>query len=390
MRYKNLYIITTILLVIIGCTKPYAPPPIKAVTGYLVVEGVINTGNDSSRFTLSRTVSLSTTTPDFVTDAQVSVEGNDNTTYSLTGNGKGVYTSAPLNLDNTKQYRLHIITSNGDNYLSDYVGVKVTPPIDSIQYVIKNNGLQINLNTHDPANNTHYYRWDYTETWEFHSMYNSNYYSTGDTVIRRPYNKQIYYCYTSDNSTSVLIGSSAKLVQDVISTQPIAFAPATSEKVEIEYSILVNQYALTSDAYNFWTNLKKNTEQLGSIFDAQPSQINGNIHSTTSPGEPVIGYVSASTIQSKRILVNNNLLPPGWQPTPLFNCPLDSFFSAVLVNGMYVNQENQFFNPNKGGGAFIPVDAIVEMKEIVGHTGADPICVDCTLRGTLTKPPYFP
>jgi hypothetical protein len=45
-----LYIIIVVMLVTISCTKPYAPPPIKAVTGYLVVEGVINAGKGGGAY----------------------------------------------------------------------------------------------------------------------------------------------------------------------------------------------------------------------------------------------------------------------------------------------------------------------------------------------------
>jgi hypothetical protein len=73
--------------------------------------------------------------------------------------------------------------------------------------------------------------------------------------------------------------------------------------------MLLKQYGLSSDAYTFWSQMKKNTEELGSIFDAQPSQINGNIHCTTNPVEPVFGYVSITNIQTKRIYINRTSLP---------------------------------------------------------------------------------
>ncbi|MDO3626770.1 DUF4249 family protein [Mucilaginibacter sp. BT774] len=72
---------------------------------------------------------------------------------------------------------------------------------------------------------------------------------------------------------------------------PILSIASSAEKLSVEYSILVKQYALSADAYKFYANLKKNTEQLGSIFDAQPSAIRGNIHFVTTPAEPVIGYL---------------------------------------------------------------------------------------------------
>jgi hypothetical protein len=49
------------------------------------------------------------------------------------------------------------------------------------------------------------------------------------------------------------------------------------------YYIKLSQYALSHDAYLFYQKLKKNTEQLGSIFDAQPSELSSNIHCVTDP-----------------------------------------------------------------------------------------------------------
>ena len=64
--------------------------------------------------------------------------------------------------------------------------------------------------------------------------------------------------------------------------------------------------------------MKKNTESLGTIFDAQPSEIKGNIYSASDPAEPVIGYISATTIEEKRIFIEQADLD-GWQFTQ--DCP---------------------------------------------------------------------
>jgi hypothetical protein len=397
MKHRQIKIsfITLFTIGITACTKPYAPPPINAVTGYLVVEGVINAGNNaSSVFRLNRVVNLDSTSNAPVINAQVSIQGKDNTSYTLTGDSAGVYTSAPLQLSSSGQYRIYIKTSNGEEYSSAYEAVKVTPSIDTIAHVIESNGVQLNLNTHDPNNDTRYYRWDYSETWEFHSMYDSEYISNGDTVLGRPASEQVYYCFASDSSTSILLGSSAKLVQDVISTAPIAFVPAGSEKIEKEYSIIVHQYALTSDAYNFWANLKKNTEQLGSIFDAQPSQIYGNIQCITNPKEPVIGYISASTIQSKRIFIDGSTLP-NWRTTYPYNCGLDTtLFVRHFLGGGVIYEEDLYFNYLKGaaGTDYLPISPVFDPVSgaLIGHMRSTTFCADCTIRGTTKFPAFWP
>jgi hypothetical protein len=185
----------------------------------------------------------------------------------------------------------------------------------------------------------------------------------------------------------------------VVSNTPVTFVSSTSEKFTSEYSIIVNQYALTADAYAFWVNLKKNTEQLGGIFDPQPSQINGNIHSLTNPSQTVIGYVSVGNVTSKRIFIKNQQLP-AWIPTqPYPNCGLDSVYLRYLPPGatVPVNQENQRFNYLKDGGIedpLIPVGAIIFIpiigpEEIIGHSGSSRECTDCTLRGTNKKPVFW-
>ena len=82
-----------------------------------------------------------------------------------------------------------------------------------------------------------------------------------------------------------------------------------SQPLSVEYSILVNQYALTDSGYNFLAMMQQNTQSLGSIFDILPSEITGNIHSLSNPTEPVIGYISASTLQQERIFISREQLP---------------------------------------------------------------------------------
>jgi len=383
----------------VGCKKPYNPPAINSTNSYLVVEGVINNGPDSTIISLSRTVNLSgTTTYNPVTGGTLAVESDQNAIYPLQELGRGKYAIAGLSLDSTRKYRLRIQAS-GEQYLSDFVPVVNAPPVDTVNFDIKGNGIQLNVSTHDPKNNTHYYRWDYQETWIFHSNYLSGYVSNGDTVIDRNFlTDEIYQCWGSDTSSNIVLGSSAALSRDVISNNPVIFVPSSSEKLGTKYSILVKEYALTGDAYVFWKNLKSSSEQLGGIFDPQPTEINSNIHSVSNPSEQVVGYMSAGRVTSKRIFIADSQLP-GWVPTPAYpNCRLDSLYLYFKPVGatVAINQENEYFNTNKGAGtkyALIPVQAILERTiigvKLIGHTGSTRECVDCTLRGTNKQPAFW-
>jgi hypothetical protein len=383
------YILLIVTAATVGCKKPYIPPVIAATTTYLVVEGVINTGPDSTIINLSRTVNLtSTITKNPQAHATVTVENDQNGSFPLTEITPGKYVSPGLNLDNTRKYRLRIKTPDNNQYLSDFVPVKITPPIDSIGFNIAGSNLQIYANAHDPNNTTRYYRWDYTETWEFHADYDSGFVTNGTAIVDRTPAQGIYYCYTGDASTSIGIGSTAALTQDVVYQAPITLIPSTSEKIELKYSILLRQYALTSDAYSFWQNIKKNTEELGSIFDSQPSTGIGNIHNINNPAELVVGYISASTIQTKRVFISNSQLPRTWITTYPYNCQLDSLLFRRAPNN--INEVATELIPLRS--VVIPVYPIFLPGNMSsnpdGYMGSTSACVDCTIRGT-TKIPSF-
>lgn len=372
----------------VGCRKPYNPPAITAHNSYLVVEGIINSGSDSTIIQLSRTVNLSSgTTNNPVTGASVSVQSNTNNSYPLTETSTGHYSVAGLNLSNTQTYRLSIITAQNQQYKSDFEPVKVSPPVDSVGFTVLSDGIQLYVNTHDPNNNTHYYRWEYAETWQFHSEYFSGYVTDGTEIVPRTQSQLIYNCFGNDTNSDIVLGSSAKLTSDVIYQGPLVKVGSTSEKIETKYSILVTQYALTSEAYTFYTNLKKNTEQLGSIFDAQPSEIAGNIHNVNNATEPVLGYISVGTTQSKRIFVSNSQLPSGWTVTYPYQCQEDTFYYSAPVN----HQNQVATNLIQANSDIIPTFAAYARgtSTIIGFLASDVQCVDCTIRGTTTQPSFW-
>jgi len=379
-------------MVITSCKKAYLPPVVASNANYLVVEGVINSGQDSTIIKLSRTSPLSSDTiakPEL--NATVVVESSSNASYPLTEKGNGYYVSPGLNLSASNKYQLKIVTTDNKAYQSDFVAVKNSPPIDSVYYQIKGNSLQIYSATHDPSNSTRYYRWEYAETYILHSYYNSagiHVRDPYDTVLFRLPDQEIYTCWVSDLSSSIFLNSSVKLSNDVIAGNPLNIIPSTSNKIAVRYSILVKQYALTEDAYNYWQILKKNTEQLGSIFDAQPSEISGNIHCVTIPAEPVIGFLSAGSYSQTRIFIDDAYLP-AWRPDP------DPYYAGCyILPFLYFNprtMENEV-QTSIYSDIYMPVQAITTggpSPKILGWTGAPPQCVDCTLRGTNIQPSFW-
>ena len=369
----------------VGCKKPYSPQVINSPNSYLVVEGVINI-NDVTTIKVSRTVNLTSSVTTNPVGANLVIESDNGSTYGLNEISAGVYQLAGVTLDNTRKFRLRITTTDNNKvYVSDYEQAKITPPIDSIGFIVQGIKLQLYANSHDPNNNTRYYRFDYAETWKFSSRYNSNYMSDGTQIVPRPADKQIYYCFANNASSTIILGSTAKLTQDLLYQLPLTAIESTSEKIELKYSILVHEYSLTAEAYKFWENLKKNTEQLGSIFDAEPSQISGNIHNAADAGEPVIGYISVGTVETKRIFISSAQLPDSWRPNYPYECEVDSFFYSHPKTG--TNDVALFLIP----GVEIPIAGIFAIgnPKPIGYTGSTSTCIDCTLRGSTQQPDFW-
>ncbi|MDN3550520.1 DUF4249 domain-containing protein [Mucilaginibacter aquaedulcis] len=386
MKINNIGYLLVVMIIISSCKKPYNPPVVSSDNHYLVVEGVINSGNDSTMVSLSRTVKLSEGVgTQAVSNFSVIVEDAQGNNYTLKSEGNGKYDIGPMNLDPSKKYRLHLKDPAGKEYASDYVEVRQNPSIDSIGFSPKNGDLQLYVNTHNSTNNTRYYRWDYSEAWKFQSKYQSNFIVDAPTKSIRPRREgeDIHVCFGSDNSSNIILASSEKLAEDIISQGPITTIQSTSEKIGIRYTILLKQYALTKDGYQFWESLRKNTEQLGSIFDAQPTQLQGNIHNLKDPAEPVIGYISVTNVQSKRVYINKSQLPKDWNLEYPYDCgTLDSAYFHNPLSGL--NEVlGQLIN-----GTGVPVNAFGN-SSIEGYLYSSPSCVDCTIRGRTKQPTFW-
>lgn len=360
-----------IAILITSCVKSFSPPAAATASGYLVVEGVVIPYGERSVITLSRSWGLSDSagyTPERF--AKVMVEDSLGTSYNFLESSPGKY-SATLSLDASKYYRLHVISQQGQEYLSTYEPVVITPPIDSLHWK-QDGGVTIYADTHDATGKTKYYRWEYNETWEYHSYYESLLKLENGVVVGIPA-AETFKCYDSIASTSVIIGTSKNLSENIITDQVITTIPDTSQKMSVMYSILVKQYGLSENAFSFWDLMRKNGSELGGLFDPQPSQISGNIRNARDSSEPVIGYFGISTVQRSRLYVSNN--------------DLDNWQWKRIQYAEYCIAITDPTNPIYAGVSFLPAYSVPPGTIFWAKSG----CVDCRLQGgTTTKPSYWP
>lgn len=362
-----------LIVLLAGCRDKYELPVRDTDVSLLVVEGILNAGTGPTTITLSRTVKLAEPTsfkPEL--QAKLTVEGKTGGSYNLTEAGGGNYIHAQLPLVIGQEYRLRIRTRDNKEYLSDYVTARQTPTIDSVTWKKENERLVIYANAHDATNNTRYYKWDFDETWEIRSYFPADYrWVSGTTIVYSPqFNVR---CWKYGKSNTLILGSTAQLLSDVVSEAPVQFIPFGSEKLGVRYSILLKQQALTKEGYQYLNLMKKNTESIGSIFDPQPSELRGNIKCITTPEEGVIGYLTACTIAEKRFFLTSQ--EADWK---LFQ---SCIFREVPNNPDSIKLLVPFY---------LPFAADEQFGIIKSYTMSLAPCVDCTQRGgDLTKPSYW-
>ena len=229
------------------------------------------------------------------------------------------------------------------------------------------------MSARDVTNKTRYYRWNYEETWEFTSAFRTTLEYIGDaktgTVKENLSLISLYRCWRSANSTLIDLASTTRLSADVVKQQLITRLPSTSKKLKYRYSILLKQYAQSQEEYEYWQLLKKNTQDIGSLYGTLPVQLTGNVHATTGAGQDAIGFVGVYSEAQLRIFIDNAQLPRTWRPQDAIQCNSFEYKDFKEIQPLLASKV--LWPIMEGSGV-----ALTE-------------CVDCRMQGTNVQPPFW-
>lgn len=373
MKPKNYLVLLTGLLIISSCITQFVPETEEEDT-MLVVEGMLTDQPGGCIVRLSKSLPLSSVSSTEVLSGCTVVISDDNGNWvNLYETRPGIYVNSLYRGYMGRKYKLHVNTNNPDmaykSYESLSMEMKPVPGIDSLYYEkldtevaldgrIKEQECQVYLNTSDPNGICKHYRWDYSETWMF----------------RLPYDVPNRECWITNNSNSIFIKNTSVLSEDVIDRFPIHYVSARTDRLSVRYSLLVNQYSLNEDEFNYWEKLQNVTENVGSLYDITPVSIPGNIYCVEEPKEKVLGYFSVSSIVSKRIFIKDNFKGL----VRLYEeCPTDTVYGEQPApEGLGISYwliiDNSFDMDN-------PYRVYTQIKG----------CADCTLRGTNVEPSFW-
>ena len=365
-----------------ACITPFEPAYRMESNDILVVEGMILEGS-ATVIKLSRSKVINSEEDEYryVEDAAVSISCSDGTDIPLRWNGvKGQYVPvSEVHFHDGLTYTVEIAAGD-KQYRSEALVPLQTPPIDEVSYITGNDGTQVDLrvSTHDATGKTKYYRWAYEEDWEVKmDMFVTLRYDPETnsiiTGMNRETSNNTYYCWGKETSTSLLLGDATQIAGGIIKDQVLLQRKVTARDSRFSYlyCFTVRQYAIGEDAHAYFRNLKRNTEETASVFAPIPSEMQGNLHCTSHPEEPVVGFLIAATEASSRLYI------PAEDVTKM------SYPETCGAFGPYPASESRLHYGNRR----------IWKEDIAGwYIWTNTRCVDCTKHNlaTKTKPDFWP
>jgi len=383
MKVVKLYIYMLVsALMINGCITPFEPEGYAQLENLLVIEGDI-TANEQTEIIVSRSLKLNDISKrNYIKGAVVWVESELGLKFPANQVISGTdvkYVANTAGLDASKKYKLCVRTPDGKSYESDLVPVIISPDIDNIEFVTDtlNKSVTFYVNTHDDSNKTHYYKWSYTEDWEFTShIYSSFEYNPLTMKISEipSFQKNRFYCWNKDVSKKILTTSTTHLSSDRVYRMPLVSMGSLDLRISVLYCIDVKQRALSREGYQYWETLRKNSDQVGGIFSPQPSEMKGNIKCITDPEETVLGFISAGYVSKKRFFASKEEIGVYYNPHICETVIPESFTPPVAWSTMFDTGYDVVSNsPSTRESVWAPV-----------------ACVDCRIFGTKNKPSFWP
>ena len=183
-------------------------------------------------------------------------------------------------------------------------------------------------------------------------------------------------CWRTEFSKDVIILSTEAFEEDRISDFPVRFISTSEPQLYLKTSVLVKQYSLSKETFEYWRNLKRINEDPGGFFDPIPTELIGNITNINDPEEPVLGFFSADGINTKRIFIAREDLPTVPLSTGFESCVYDTLDQFEM--GFFVRTQ----------GVYVQ-DVISITGAVIGYGATSKRCADCTIEGTREKPDFW-
>jgi hypothetical protein len=391
-----------------SCVEEYWPELSTEANQMLVVDGKISNFSGPYTVKLSYSSSINQEVDNPTTSALVSLVDNLGNTENLVEISPGNYSSSTGGMQGIigRSYKIKIQLSNGKKYESDFEELKQVVEVEnlaveeSVQLAdndLESNqeGYQFYINSKLASSAKTFFYWEIEETYEYHSDYRIIFLYRGRRYPVTQYNPYglakvinedtLFYCWKTRIVPERFTYSTEYLSSPIIKNLPLHFIPFTDDRLRYKYSILVNQYSISENAYTFLDQLNKQNNNQDALFTTLPFQVRGNIKNVDDSNEAVMGFfMAASGTKSNHLLTK---APDHIRYTSTLSfadtssLKIKNVLNTTLAISYPIYFTSLYFqNPNDPMAEADEVTAYVERQE----------CIDCQKKGgTAKKPEYW-
>lgn len=293
-------------LVLVGC-QDSIDFDLEGDANYLIVDGFITNQLGPHIVRLSRSAQYSGILDggleERVSNATLCIRDENDNCTDLIDIGAGEYaTPANFRGQEGSSYSLHITTEDGNTYKSTTELLTVPGPIDRVYMdsvvvenvsnegvIVDKTGLQFYIDFTFPDKD-YYYLWDWESTFILKTYYDGG---VPDSCFIDEWPIEYLNILESNVSTS-----------RKVENHPIVFKDIDF-RFSRGFSLNVQQYAVSRESFLFHQLVESQLASGGSIFDAPPTRITGNIKNTEDEQEIVLGYFGAYGLSEKRTFVDS-------------------------------------------------------------------------------------
>ena len=306
------------VLMITGCIDPIDPglPGTLSETD-LVVSGFITNEDQPHRVVLSRSRPLNTRGEiEFETGATVEVVDSNNNRHQLTEVAEGQYATNPVEFRSQvgESYQLRITLQNGEEFESDFQQLLPAIPMENLRYE-RNIRTELERDFEreqefidivvdvDLAADPEYATYEYRGTYETEVTFQGNPFCWVDPALV-PVDLEVglvCYIFEWERLPLNIVETPDPILQDA--TKAIAIPIELDFKFLLGYQMDIIKANLTESYFEFLKELKGQQNLGGSIFDAPPTEIVGNVRNINNPNRPALGYFSTQAITIERIFI---------------------------------------------------------------------------------------
>lgn len=302
-------------IVLLGCEEKFSPAIRPASENLLVVDGMIS--NLPGPYTVRLSMSSELENPAYIPVPGFVVFivddlGND---CFLPETDPGVYVSADSSFQGKvgRKYKLELIGPDGKFYTTPFEKLRQPTGIKEVYHLLEYQenddlnydiaGYRFYLTTETAPVDTNHFMWQMISTYKYRADMGIYWIYDGELTPVADHDT-LQICYKTDTVPDIFLLNTENISPPLVTEFPLHYVSTQTRHLMERYSLLVKQFSISKQAFNFWRVVKDQNKNLGELFTKQPFQVQGNIYNEDDPEEIVLGQFMVAGISEKRTFVD--------------------------------------------------------------------------------------